>query len=171
MYFKGIGGVDRAMLRGRRVIVHGVAGPVPGVTGHLAIHMQEPDDRKKVPEFHEVFIDIGVGSKAEAEKLVRVGDAVTMDGDVFRLAGDRIAARACDNRIGTWSAAEALRHLSAERERLSAQCRGGLHDSGGERPLRRDDGRLSRASRCCAGRGRDARRRTFPSAQSPSMAT
>ena len=87
MYFKGIGGVDRAMLRGARVIVHGSAGPVPGVTGHLAIHMQEPDDRKKVPEFHEVFIDIGVGSKAEAEKLVRVGDAVTMDADVLRLAG------------------------------------------------------------------------------------
>ena len=102
------------------IYVHSFAGPVPGVTGHLAIHMQEPDDRKKVPEFHEVFIDIGVGSKAEAEKLVRVGDAVTMDANVLRLAGDRIAARACDNRIGTWSAAEALRHLAAERERLSA---------------------------------------------------
>ena len=38
----------------------------------------------------------------------------------LRLAGDRIAARACDNRIGTWSAAEALRHLATERERLSA---------------------------------------------------
>ncbi len=120
LYFKGIGGVDRAMLRGRRVIVHGAAGPVPGVTGHLAIHMQEPDDRKKVPEFHEVFIDIGVGSRAEAGQLVRVGDAVTIDADVFKLTGDRIAARACDNRIGTWSAAEALRHLSGERERLSA---------------------------------------------------
>jgi putative aminopeptidase FrvX len=120
LYFKGIGGVDRAMLRGRRVIVHGYAGPVPGVTGHLAIHLQESDDRKKVPEFHEVFIDIGVRSRAEAEKLVRVGDAVTKDANVFELAGERIAARACDNRIGTWSAAEALRHLAAERHRLCA---------------------------------------------------
>ena len=49
LYFKGIGGVDRAMLRGRRVFVHGRGGPVPGVTGHLAIHLQESDDRKKVP--------------------------------------------------------------------------------------------------------------------------
>jgi putative aminopeptidase FrvX len=120
LYFQGIGGVDRAMLRGRRVIVHGSGGPVPGVTGHLAIHMQEPDDRKKVPEFHEVFIDIGVRSREEAEKLVRIGDAVTKDANVFKLAGERIAARACDNRIGTWSAAEALRLLAAERERLSA---------------------------------------------------
>jgi putative aminopeptidase FrvX len=120
LYFKAIGGVDRAMLRGQRVIVHGDSGPVPGVTGHLAIHMQEPDDRKKIPEIHEVFIDIGVHSKSEAQRLVRVGNPVTMEANVFRLTGDRIAARACDNRIGTWSTAEALRHLSNERERLSA---------------------------------------------------
>ena len=84
LYFKGIGGVDRAMLRGRRVFVHGRGGPVPGVTGHLAIHLQESDDRKKVPEFHEVFIDIGVRSREEAEKLVRIGDAVTKDANVFQ---------------------------------------------------------------------------------------
>ena len=120
LYFKGIGGVDRAMLRGHRVIVHSKSGPIPGVTGHLAIHLQERDDRKKVPEFHEVFIDIGVRSKSEADELVCVGDPVTMDAGVFTLAGERIAARACDNRIGTWAAAEALRILSEQRERLSA---------------------------------------------------
>jgi putative aminopeptidase FrvX len=72
LYFKGIGGVDRAMLRGRRVFVHGRGGPVPGVTGHLAIHLQGFDDRKKGPEFHEVFIDIGVHSRKEAEQLVQI---------------------------------------------------------------------------------------------------
>jgi len=118
VYFQGIGGVDRAMLRGRRVIIHGPSGPVHGVTGHLAIHMQEPDDRKKVPEFHEVYIDLGVGSRAEAEKLVRVGDAITFDAGLMRLQGDRIAARGCDNRIGTWAAAEAMRLLSGEKDRL-----------------------------------------------------
>lgn len=120
LYFKGIGGVDRAMLRGQRVIVHGLQGPVPGVTGHLAIHMQEPDDRKKVPEFHEVFIDIGVKSRAEAQKLVEVGNAITHDADVVRLAGDRIAARGCDNRIGTWAAAEALRLIAEKKDKLQA---------------------------------------------------
>jgi endoglucanase len=120
LYFRGIGGVDRAMLRGQRVMVHGAKGSVSGVTGHLAIHMQEPDDRKKVPEFHEVFIDIGARSRREAEELVRIGDAVTNDANVFKLTGERIAARGCDNRIGTWSAAEALRLLAADRHRLSA---------------------------------------------------
>lgn len=120
IYFKGIGGVDRAMLRGRRVIIHGPQGLVPGVTGHLAIHMQEPDERKKVPEFHEVFIDIGARSRDEAEKLVRVGDAITKEGAIQRLANNRIAARSCDNRIGIWSAAEALRLLAAQKSKLHA---------------------------------------------------
>jgi endoglucanase len=120
IYFQGIGGVDRAMLRGRAVLIHGPQGPVPGVTGHLAIHLQSPDDRKKVPEFHEVFIDIGVRSKAEAQELVRVGDAITKDAGVVRLAGSRIAGRGCDNRIGTWAAAEALRLLAPREVDLEA---------------------------------------------------
>ncbi len=91
------------------------------MTGHLAIHMQQPDDRKKVPEFHEVFIDIGVESRAVAEKLVRVGDPVSFDANVYPLEGNRIAARGCDNRIGTWAAAEALRFVAEKRAALRAE--------------------------------------------------
>jgi endoglucanase len=113
LFIKGIGGVDRGLLRGQRVVVHGRGGMINGVVGHLAIHMQEPDDRKKTPEFHDLFLDIGVGSKAEALKIVRVGDPVTIDAGVRELAGSRIAARGCDNRIGTWAVAEALRMVAA----------------------------------------------------------
>lgn len=120
VYFKGIGGVDRSMLRGQRVVIHTPQGAVPGVIGHLAIHMQEPDDRKKLPEFHEAFIDIGARSKDEASKLVTVGNAITHDAGVVQLAGNRIAARGCDNRIGTWAAAETLRLLAEDKSSLSA---------------------------------------------------
>lgn len=102
-------------------MVHGRGGDVPGVIGSLAIHMQEPDDRKKVPEFHELFVDIGAHSREEAEKLVRVGDALTLAAGVWELAGGRLAARGCDNRIGTWAVAEALRLLAAETGRCPAQ--------------------------------------------------
>ncbi len=120
LYFQGIGGVDRALIRGQRVIVHAAGGPVPGVTGQLAVHLQEPDDRKKVPEIHEMCIDIGAKSKAEAEAVVSIGDAVTYAAGVHPLLGDRIAARGCDNRIGTWAAAEALRRIGEHRDRLEA---------------------------------------------------
>ena len=112
LFFKGIGGVDRGLLRGQRVIVHNRKASVRGVIGHLAIHLQEVDDRKKVPEFHNLFIDIGANGKEEAETMVRVGDPVTIEALPVMLANNRMAARGCDNRIGTWAAAETLRLLS-----------------------------------------------------------
>ena len=120
LYFKGIGGIDQTLVRGQRVMVHGEKGAVPGVTGLLAIHLQEPDDRKKVPPLHEMYIDIGASSRKEAEKLVSVGDAVTYAAGFQELAGGRFAARGCDNRIGAWAAAVALRLVAKDRKNLKA---------------------------------------------------
>ncbi len=114
LFVQGIGGIDRALFRGQRVHVHGRKGAISGVTGSLAIHLQEPDDRKKVPELHEMYVDIGAGSKADAEKLVRVGDAITYADGFDVLENNRVAARGCDNRIGVWSAGDALRQLAAK---------------------------------------------------------
>jgi len=121
LYFKGIGGVDRTLIRGQRVTVHGASGPIPGVTGLLAIHLQEPDDRNKVPELHTMHIDIGVSSRKKAEKLVRVGDPVTYSAEFQELSGGRFAARGCDNRIGAWAAAEALRLIWLQKKSLNAK--------------------------------------------------
>lgn len=121
LHFKAIGGVDKGLLRGQRVIVSGRAGQVPGVIGNLAIHLQEPDDRKKAPEFHDLYIDIGAASKKDAEQLVRVGDPATIASGFWELAGSRIAARGCDNRIGTWAVAEAMRLLKSLKSGIPAQ--------------------------------------------------
>ncbi len=118
LFFKAIGGVDLSLVRGQRVIIHSAKGPVHGVTGLLAIHLQDPDDRKKVPEIHDMFIDIGATSKAEAEKLVRVGDPVTYDCEPVMLSEHRLCARGCDNRIGTFAAAEGLRLAAAAGSKL-----------------------------------------------------
>lgn len=118
---RGIGGIDNTLVRGQRVTVHGTQGPVPGVTGLLAIHMQEADDRKKVPDLHTMHIDIGVSSRKQAEKLVGIGDAVTYSAEFQELQGGRFAARGCDNRIGSWAAAEGLRLASLKKEKLKAK--------------------------------------------------
>lgn len=118
--FQSIGGSDPALARGQRVVIHGRSGPVRGVIGQLAVHMQQPDDRKKVPELHMMFIDIGAKSKADAQKRVRVGDAITYDCGVIELGNGRIAARGCDNRIGTFAAAEGLRLAAENRSKLKA---------------------------------------------------
>lgn len=115
LFVQGIGGVDRALFRGQRVRVHGAKGTIPGVTGSLAIHLQEADDRRKVPELHEMYVDIGAGSREEAQNFVRVGDAITYADGFEALENGRVAARGCDNRIGVWSAGEALRLLAKKR--------------------------------------------------------
>jgi len=57
-----------------------------------------------------------VKSRAEALALgLRVGDPMVIASQMVRLAGDRIASRAIDDRIGAYTVLEALRSLSKSR--------------------------------------------------------
>lgn len=109
LWLDRVGGVDPKMLPGKPVRVHAADGPVFGVLGTLAPHMQVGELRDKSAQINEVYVDIGAASKAEALELVRVGNNITIDHGPTELLGDTLAARACDNKIGIWSAAEALR--------------------------------------------------------------
>jgi len=121
IYFSGVGGHDPSLARGQRVHIHGRKGPVLGVIGALAIHMQDRSKKAEVPELHELFIDIGAASRKEAEKKVAVGDLITYIVGWQQLNGDIYIARACDNRIGTFVAAEVLRLCSKAGKKLKAQ--------------------------------------------------
>jgi endoglucanase len=118
LYVRKMGGIDAAITKAQRVTIHTRSGPVRGVVGNVAIHLTARDGEAKPPKIHELFIDIGVSKKADAEKLVRIGDPITLV-DEFELLRNHLAvARAFDNRIGTWSVAEALRLLSESGSRL-----------------------------------------------------
>jgi endoglucanase len=104
-----IGGVDPKMLLGKRVLVHTADGPVKGVIGATAPHMQDAKAREASPQMTDIYVDIGAQTKAETAKLVRVGTPVTIDHEPAQLLGNTLAARSCDNKIGIWSAAEGLR--------------------------------------------------------------
>ncbi|MCH7472158.1 M42 family metallopeptidase [bacterium] len=113
LWVGAIGGVDPKMLPGMRVQVHAAKGSLPGVIGTLAPHMQTEEQRKKSAKMTDIYIDIGAAGKKEAEKLVTVGTPVTVDHGSVRLLGETLAARSLDNKIGIWSAAEALRRYKA----------------------------------------------------------
>lgn len=114
LFFEQLGGHDNVMLPGRRVAVITKNGYVFGVTGKRAVHLMDAKERKEVPETHQVWIDIGAQSRAEAEKLVRIGDPVVYDTAVRRLSPTRYAARAFDDRAGCYCVFEALRRLSRD---------------------------------------------------------
>jgi len=113
LYIRPIGGHDNAVIIGQRVTVHTSQGDVQGVIGKKPIHLLTPDEKGKAVELYDLWVDIGVTSgKDEAISAgVRVGDPVTYAVGVTRLLGDRITARAVDNRIGAWVVAEALRRV------------------------------------------------------------
>jgi len=110
-----IGGVDPAILPGARVVVHGKQGPVPGVIGRKAIHLTPPEDRGKALQMHDLWVDIGARRKQEAEKLVAVGDPITLDVPFLQLRKDLVAAPGFDDKVGAFVVMEALRLLKGAR--------------------------------------------------------
>src|SRR5262249_46478742 len=121
LYVRRVGGVDPAITKAQRVTIHARRGPVRGVGGNGAPHLMRLQGEPKPPKIHDLFIDIGVSSRKEAEQLVRIGDPITLVDEFELLRGDLAVARAFDNRIGTFAVAEALRLLRERKRKLKAE--------------------------------------------------
>jgi putative aminopeptidase FrvX len=119
--FTAVGGWDPQVLVGQRVLVQTMNGEVPGVIGKKAIHVMEPEERKKVSEIKNLWIDIGAKNGDEAKERVRVGDVAVVKQDVLELPNGRIASRSLDNRMGAFVVLEALRLISEEDGALAAE--------------------------------------------------
>jgi putative aminopeptidase FrvX len=121
IYVRKMGGVDAAITKAQRVVIHTRNGAVKGVVGNVAPHLMKEDKDSKPPRIHELFIDIGVEDRKEAEKLVRIGDPITLTDEFDLLRNGLAVARAFDNRIGTFAVAEALRLLKESTTGLKAE--------------------------------------------------
>ncbi len=121
LYFETLGGHDLSIISGRRVSILTAKGVVKGVTGKRAIHLMTPEDRKKVPQTHQIWIDIGVQSKEEANAIVSIGDACVYDQSFELINGTIGVARAFDDKAGAYAILEALRRLSEDKKSLKAK--------------------------------------------------
>jgi endoglucanase len=121
IHVRKVGGIDPAIMRGQRVNIHTRAGDVRGVIGNVAPHLTKMEGERKVPKMEDLFIDIGAKSRVEAEKIVRIGDPITLVDQFEMLRGDVAIARAFDNRIGTFAVVEALRLLREGEKKPKAE--------------------------------------------------
>lgn len=121
IYFDTIGGHDLTLVSGRRVSILTEKGPVSGITGKRAIHLMDPEERKKALKIHEMWIDIGAESKKEALKSVSIGDPVVYDHDFQILRKNRATARAFDNKSGCYVIAETFRRIAKMKKQLQAR--------------------------------------------------
>lgn len=111
LYLQPVGGFDPRNLFSRRVLVVTETGDLKAVMnpGGKPIHISSPEDRKKVPEVAEFFVDTGLGEAAKDK--IKIGDYVVMD-EPFLEMGDKCVSKALDNRVACWLGIEAIRGLA-----------------------------------------------------------
>lgn len=100
-----IGGMDVRVLTGAEVIVHGKE-ELFGVVCSVPPHLSKNEDGKKL-DIKEMAIDIGY-SKDAAEKLVSIGDRITLRNIQCELLGNCISSGAFDDRCAVASILYAL---------------------------------------------------------------
>ncbi len=121
LYFDTIGGHDRILISGRRVSILTARGAVTGITGKRAVHLMSPEDRNKVPEIHQMWIDIGASSREEALKIVSIGDSAVYQDSFEWIRPPLATARAFDDKAGAYVVGEVVRRLAGKKKKLSAE--------------------------------------------------
>lgn len=106
--FHPLGGFDPKTLTAQRVIVHGRKDLV-GVMGSKPIHLMSADEKNKVTQITDYFIDLGM-SKAEVDKYIKIGDPVSREREMIEM-GNCVNCKSLDNRVSVFILIEALREM------------------------------------------------------------
>jgi putative aminopeptidase FrvX len=122
LYVQPIGGWDVQILLGQYLTIWAKDGPITGVVSRKAPHLLTNEERNKVPQFHDIWVDIGAGSKDEAEQLIRSGDPVTIALGYRPLRNRLAASPAMDDKVGLWVVMETLRLLKDRASEASVYC-------------------------------------------------
>jgi putative aminopeptidase FrvX len=116
--FLPLGGWWGHVVLGQRLIIKTRKGDVVGVVGSKPPHELREEDRKKVLEVREMFIDVGAASDWDVRKKldIRPGDPIIPDSKFTVMANPNLLlAKAWDNRIGCALAAETAKRLAGEK--------------------------------------------------------
>ena len=108
--FTNIGGIDPRTILGQEVIVHGTK-DLFGVIGSKPPHLQEPTEINKAIKMEDMIIDLGY-SKEELEKMIDIGDTITIKRNFKELQGDRLTGKALDDKAGIAAMYECIKELS-----------------------------------------------------------
>jgi endoglucanase len=111
LYVQPIGGWDMQILLGQNLTVWTKGGPLAGVVSRKAPHLLTNEERNKVPQFQDVWIDIGARDRKDAEAQVTSGDPVTFNLAVRDMRNGLVTSPGLDDKVGVWTVMEALRLL------------------------------------------------------------
>ena len=108
-----LGGFDNRNLFARRVRIQTRDGEE--IIGNLnpggkPIHISDAEERKKIPQMHDFFVDTGLSAEELAGR-VRPGDPVTLIQDFIEM-GDLASGKCLDNRVACWIGVRVLEALA-----------------------------------------------------------
>lgn len=114
--FTCLGGWWEQVMLSQRVIVHGSKGDLIGVIGSKPPHILPAEERNKVVQKKDMYIDIGANSAEEVRELgVFEGCAVTPDVKMAAMGdGKTLVGKAWDNRIGCAVMADVMDNVLAD---------------------------------------------------------
>jgi endoglucanase len=120
---QNVGGFDTKNLQARRVRIQSSSGEdLIGVMnpGGRPIHIAKEEDKKKVPEISEFFIDLHLPAD-EVKQKVRVGDPVTLVQE-FSEIGNCVSGKCLDNRVAAFVAIEAMKKVKDLKYEVILAC-------------------------------------------------
>ncbi len=122
LYVQPIGGWDMQILLGQKLTVWTPTGPVAGVISRKPPHLLTNEERNKTPQFTDVWVDIGVADRKEAESLVTPGDPLTFDLGFRPMRNNIASAPGMDDKVGLWTVMETLRLLQDRKLHAAIFC-------------------------------------------------
>jgi endoglucanase len=133
--FQALGGWWDQVLLGHRVLIRTSKGDVIGVMGAKPPHLLEADERTKVVEKKDMYIDIGACSEDEVRELgVRPGDPIIPVSEFTVMAKPGVyLSKAFDNRLGCALAAQTLRQVAEDGHPNAAYAVGTVQEEVGLR--------------------------------------
>jgi len=106
--FQPLGGFDPKTLTAQRVIIHG-SKDVMGVMASKPVHIMKPEEKSKMPEVTDYFIDTGL-EVDEVKKLISIGNVITRERELIQM-GKCVNSKSLDNRVSVFALLETLKEL------------------------------------------------------------
>lgn len=108
--FHTLGGIDPRVLYSQEVAIRTGSEIIHGYIGAKPPHLLKPEERKRVLDIDQLFIDIGISSKKEAEKLgISIGSTATFVSRFRELKNNRVMGKAFDDRAGCTALIEVMK--------------------------------------------------------------
>jgi putative aminopeptidase FrvX len=133
-----IGGWWPQVLLGQRVVVRTRKGDFPGVIGTKPPHELTEEERKKLPDIDEMYVDVGCsdGFDVMQDLGVRRGDPIVPASPFTEMANNLLMAKAWDDRGGCGMLVEAGRKIAGKQQPNTTYFVGSVQEEVGLRGAR-----------------------------------